>query len=182
MTEHEEGRVGAGGDEPEGADVHHKTLVPRSWGLTQAIEGFIKETQIVWMLDIDKTGGLLAVHRFLELAVQECIADIQLVNGPLVRRGECEDRTDGGWLDDGRERLAGRSRQGALNVTTQHPPSFAPFEGAVGVEFVLEHPFAGDNANAEWVRHQTPHLVAQKGIMFGLHCMAPAVITQSNED
>jgi hypothetical protein len=133
------------------------------------------------MLGVDKTGGLLAVHRFLELAVQERVADVQLVNGPLVRRGECEDRTDGGRLDDGRERLV-EVDTGALNVTTQHPPSFAPFEGAVGVEFVLEHPFTGDNANAGWARHQTPRLVAQKSIMFGLHCLAPAVVTQSGAD
>jgi hypothetical protein len=69
------------------------------------------------MFTVDEPSGLLTINCFLELTVEEGISDIQLMHEPLVRRGECEDRTNPCGLNHGGERLV-EVDTWALNIPT----------------------------------------------------------------
>jgi hypothetical protein len=58
---------------------------------------------MVGVLIVNETRRLLAANCFLELATEESVADIELVNWPVVRSREGEHRANGGRLDDGGE-------------------------------------------------------------------------------
>jgi hypothetical protein len=56
--------------------------------LFKAIEGFEKTTDMVRMLWIDKSRGLLTIDHFIEMTMEEGIFDVELMNGPSVREGK----------------------------------------------------------------------------------------------
>jgi hypothetical protein len=103
------------------------------------------------------------------------------MDGPPFGGGESEDGTDGGRLDDGEKGLI-KVHTWALNVPTKDPPRLASLECAVWMEFVLEHPFVGNDAGAERSRDEAPCLVAKQSIVLLLHGLPPSVVVERNTD
>ena len=62
---HEERRVRLGLNEAQCCHMTDKTLEPRPWCLSEAVEGVRQKTHVVRALRINEAGGLLAVHLFL---------------------------------------------------------------------------------------------------------------------
>jgi hypothetical protein len=72
---------------------------------------------------VGKTRRLLAENRLTQLTVQECVLDIQLVDGPILRGGDGEEQTDGRRLDDGAKRVP-VVHAGLLIEATHDPTRF----------------------------------------------------------
>jgi hypothetical protein len=81
-VKHEERQVANRGDKAHGGDVGYKTLVPRTRGLLQTIEGLVQTTDMIRMRLVNETRGLLVIHHFLEIAMKKGILDIKLSNRP----------------------------------------------------------------------------------------------------
>ncbi|KAM0890622.1 hypothetical protein ACQ4PT_026924 [Festuca glaucescens] len=115
---------------------------------------------------VDEASWLETVHLLGEIAVKKGILHVQLVHRPLARRGERENHANGGWLDDGGERLAVVDAC-VLCEAADDPTGFVPFEGAVGVSLVPEDPFSGDEVGAGRSRNELPCPVAdERGELF----------------
>jgi hypothetical protein len=84
--------------------------------------------------------------------VEEHIFHVQLVGVPIARRGEMKNGANGRRLDDRGECLAEVDPRPLLEATND-PASLASLEGTVGLELVLEHPFAGDDIRARRTQH-----------------------------
>jgi hypothetical protein len=56
--------------------------------LPEAVQALAQKAHIVRMLAVDEPGGLLGVHRFFELAVEEGVADVELMHERPVGRSE----------------------------------------------------------------------------------------------
>lgn len=91
---------------------------------------------------------------------------------------QCEDGADGRGFHNRQERLAKVDAR-LLVKATDHLPRFVPVEGAVGVEFRLEHPFAGDDPCAEGARHKCPNPVGLESGELLLHCIPPVGVAES---
>lgn len=91
---------------------------------------------MVQMVAIHKPSGLLTVHRLLELAAEEGIADIELMHRPTVGRGKGEHNAYGHRLDNRRERLIEINAR-TLGITAQHPACLSSLEQTVRVELVF---------------------------------------------
>jgi len=95
---------------------------------------------LLWILE---ASGLSAVDALRDVAVEEHIGNIKLMRGPVLAGDESEHGADHRRLADRRECLL-EVDAGSLMKATDNPPGFVTLEGAVGVQFVLEHPLAGD--------------------------------------
>jgi hypothetical protein len=80
-------------------------------------------------------------------------------------------------LDDGAESFV-VVHTGALGVPANNPARLAPGEGVVGVEFIFEDPFAGDNVGVGWRRHEAPGTVVDESTLLVLHGSTPERISQ----
>jgi hypothetical protein len=67
---------------------------------------------------------------------------------------------------------------GALVITTHNPAGLAPFESAVGIQLVLEHPFTSEDSGAWWPWNETPSAIAHKSIKLVLHSPVPIVVAE----
>jgi hypothetical protein len=72
----------------------------------------------------------VAVYALGKIAVQEGILDVKLVHRPLSVRRKMKYRSDCGRFDHQGE---GLMKVGAGPLTSNHPSSFVPFEGAVRI-------------------------------------------------
>ena len=154
---------------------------PRARSLPEAVEGSSKFTHSSWACRIGESRGLLAVHAFLEVAVEKRIGDVKLVRWPLLGSNDGKHRADGGGLDDRRERFP-EVDAGPLVEPANDPPRLVAFQRAVGAQLVLEHPFAGDDACSRRSVDEGPDAIAQQGIELGLHCCTPVRVTQGGVD
>lgn len=55
---------------------------------------------MVRIRDVDELCGLMAIYTLGQVAVQECVFDIELVNRPAPGSSKVEDGADGSWLDN----------------------------------------------------------------------------------
>jgi hypothetical protein len=128
---------------------------------------------------IDKPRGLLAVDFFRKVAVKKGVFDVELMDGPILRHGEGENNTDGGWFDDRAESLVEVNAR-LLCETTNDPTCLVTSKRSIGIEFVTKNPFATDDVGAGRGRDESPGLVLEKSIIFVLHGLAPGRITKSD--
>lgn len=82
MSKDEEAGVGAGLDEAEAGDVGNEVQEPLSRCLTKTIEGTGQQANSVGALRMLDASWLAAVDGFLQVAVQECVRDVQLMGWP----------------------------------------------------------------------------------------------------
>lgn len=99
---------------------------------------------VVGVDGVDEARRLLTVDRLLQIAMEEGILHIELVNGPPVGDGEAEDDSDCSRLDDRTKSLI-IVDAGLLRVPANHPTRLVPSEGAICMKFVFQDPFTGDD-------------------------------------
>jgi hypothetical protein len=120
---------------------------------------------------IDEPRGLLAVDFFGKIAVKKGVFDVELMDGPILRHGERENNTDGGWFDDGAESLIEVNAR-LLCETTNDPTCLVTSKRSIGIEFVTKNPFATDDVGTGRGRDERPGLVLEKSVIFFLHGLA----------
>jgi hypothetical protein len=113
--------------------------------------------------------------------VQERSHDIKLMDWPGVGDGQGEHGVDHGWLDHWAEGLI-VVEVGSLGEATNDPVSLVPFQGAIGVELVVENPFVGDDVGANRVRDKIPGVVGDQGSKFFFHGAVPVRIDKGSTD
>jgi hypothetical protein len=62
------------------------------------------------------------------------------------------------------------------------PTSLVPFQGAVGIEFVLKDLFTGDDVGANRMRDKISSVAGNQSIIFFLHGMAPQRVGEGSVD
>jgi hypothetical protein len=73
--------------------------------------------------------------------MKECIFDVELVNGPALRKGKRKNNADGGGFDDRAEGFIEIDAR-LLGETPNYPTSFVTSESAIRVMFVTKNPFS----------------------------------------
>lgn len=136
-----------------------------------------EEANGVWLIRVDEADGLLAQHAFVEVAVKKRVGDVELACWPTLSGDQGEHGADRRRLDDRRKRLA-KVDVGPLHEATDDPARLVPLEAAVGVEFMFEHPFAGDDVGAQQPRDKASGVVRLEHVEFALHRLLPIWITQ----
>jgi hypothetical protein len=66
----------------------------------------------------------------------------------------------------------------SLGEAMKNPTSLVPFQGAVGIELVLENLVAGDNVGANGVRDKIPGVVGNQDSKFFFHGAVPIQIDE----
>jgi hypothetical protein len=103
------------------------------------------------------------------------------MNRPGAGEGQGEDGADHGRLNHRVEGLIVVDA-GSLGEAAKNPVSLVPFQGAVGIELVLENPLAGDDVGANGARDKIPGVVHDQGSKFFFHGMAPIWIDEGGAD
>jgi hypothetical protein len=103
--------------------------------------------------------------------VEEDILDIELMDRLVPGKGEGEDVTNGGKLDDGAESLV-VVHFGVLGEAPKDLTGLVAVEGAVRGHLVAKEPLAGDHVGAWWTRHQVLGVVGQQDRVL-LHSAKP---------
>ena len=106
------------------------------------------------------------------------ILHIQLMNRPVAREGQGQHGANGGWLDNRTESLR-KINPGTLSEPSKHPSRFVALQRTVGIELVLEYPFASNNISPSRTWYEIPRIVGQERIKFLLHSPAPIWISKS---
>jgi hypothetical protein len=146
--------------------------------LFKAIEGFEKTTDMVRMLLIDKSRGLLTIDHFIEMTMEEGIFDVELMNGPSVREGKRENDANGSGFNYRAEGFI-KVDAGLLREAAYHPTGFVTGKRTIGVIFVAKNPFSAHNVGTRWGRDKSPSLVMCECVVLFLHGLPPVRITKS---
>ena len=119
-------------------------------------------------------GWLLHVHVFLQLSIQKCRLDVQLVQVQVLRCRHSQQGAQGGVLAHRcKDFLVVNAL--ALLEALGHQPRLVALDVAVGVTLDLEHPLHGDGVDARWSLLQGPGVVGQKGCHLLVHGLPPHV-------
>jgi hypothetical protein len=113
--------------------------------------------------------------------VQERILHIELMNRPGVGDSQGEDSADHGRLDHRAEGLI-VVNAGSLGEAAKNPASLVSFQGAVGIELVLENPLVGDDVGANGARDKILGVVGDQGSKFFFHGATPIWIDEGGTD
>jgi hypothetical protein len=113
--------------------------------------------------------------------MHEHILYIELMNGPGAGDGQGEHRADGGRLGHRAEGLIVVNAR-LLGKVTKDPASLIPFQGAVGVELVLEDSFAGDDIGANKTRDKLPSIIGDQSIIFFFHGTVAGRVDEGSAD
>lgn len=168
----EQGAVGARRGEAQAMKMVAETLEPCPRRLLESIEGLDEQADMIGAVGVDETSRLMAVDAFRQIAVQECILDVELMNRPASSRRKMQHRANGGWLDHRREGLM-EVNPGSLREPADNPSCFASLERTIWVELVLEEPLAGDDIGMCWPWNECPCPIGLQGVEFFLHCRMP---------
>jgi hypothetical protein len=88
---------------------------------------------------------------------------------------------DHGWLDHRAEGLIAVDA-GSLGEDVKNPASLVPFQRVVGVELVLENPFASDDIGANVAWDKILGVVGDQGSKLFFHGVAPVQIDEGGDD
>ena len=78
----EEGRVGTRCGEANGAKMCTEALEPRTWRLSQAVKRLDQQAHVIWASIVDETYRLVTVDMLRQIAMEECILNVELVHRP----------------------------------------------------------------------------------------------------
>jgi hypothetical protein len=98
-------------------------------------------------------------------AMQEHVLHIKLVNGLWVWDYQGEHCANNGRLDHQAKGLI-IVNAGPLGEVTKDPTSLVPIQSDIGLELVLEDPFAGDVVGANGAHDKIPGVVGNQGSKF----------------
>jgi hypothetical protein len=103
------------------------------------------------------------------------------MNRPGAGDGQGEDGVNRGRLDHRAEGLIVVD-VGSLGEAAKNPASLVPFQGAVGIELVLENPLASDDVGVNGARDKISGVVGDQGSKFFFHGTAPIWIDEGGAD
>jgi hypothetical protein len=149
--------------------------------LLQPVQRLVEEADAIGIRRINKSSRLAAVDGLQEGAVQERILHIELMNRPGVGDSQGEDSADHGRLDHRAEGLI-VVNAGSLGEAAKNPASLVSFQGAVGIELVLENPLVGDDVGANGARDKILGVVGDQGSKFFFHGATPIWIDEGGTD
>jgi hypothetical protein len=69
-----------------------------------------------------------------------------------------------------------------MGEAVKNPTSLVPFQGAVGVELVLEDPFSSDDVGAKRMRGKIPSVVGDQSIIFFQHSTTAGRVSEGVVD
>jgi len=119
--------------------VSGKPTVLGTRGLLEAIEGPVETTNKVRVCRILEPKRLSTVDCLGHHPMKEGILDVQLMNSPVLRKGQGEHHTNRRGLHHWTEGLI-IVHTGVLREATKNPMYLVPLKGAIGLELVLENP------------------------------------------
>jgi hypothetical protein len=121
---------------------------------------------------VEKARRLLTVDCLVEMAVEEGVLHVQLLDRPGARDGDVENSPDGGWFDDWTEHLVVVDVV-PLREPSNDPPGLMASQGAVSTELVLEDSLAGDDVGTRRSRNNTPGAIVDKRLVLISHRSIP---------
>ena len=154
-----QGGIGPCGPEPLLLEEGRDPLVPGPRCLLQPVERTGEQAHVVQIVGVDETSRLLTEYLLVEMAMQESIRHIELVNRPSVRNSKLENSANRARFDNRGEGV-GEVHAGALAKAAHHPTRLVALERAVGASLVAEDPLASDDIGTGWPRDKLPCAVA----------------------
>jgi hypothetical protein len=127
------------------------------------------------MLGVDEPGGLLTVHLFGEMSMEEGVADVHLVHWPSSGSHEVQNSPNRARFDNRSKRIR-EVDVGALTEASDHPARLLALDCTIGAQLVLEHPLASDDVGARRAWNELPSLVPLQSIKLFLHSCTPLQI------
>jgi hypothetical protein len=103
------------------------------------------------------------------------------MNRPGAGDDQVEHGVDRGRLDHWAEGLIVVDAR-SLGEAMKNAMSFVPFQGAIGIELVLENSLTGNDIGANGVRDKILGVVGDQGSKFFFHRMAPIQIDEGGAD
>jgi len=88
---HKEGCVNSRVGETQLQDGLRETQELGTGGLFQSVDGLVKAADMIREVRILKPLRLLHENLFLKIAVEKCIGDVQLMNGPVEVNSKSQD-------------------------------------------------------------------------------------------
>ena len=138
-----QGGIGPCGPEPLLLEEGRDPLVPGPRCLLQPVERTGEQAHMVRIVGVDETSRLLTEHLLVEMAMQESIRHIDLVDRPSARNSKLENSANHARFDN-RGKGVGEVHAGALAKTAHHPTRLVALERTVRVSLVAEDPLASD--------------------------------------
>jgi hypothetical protein len=132
----------------------------------------MQTTDMIRMMLINKSGGLLTVDLLIKRAIEKCILDIELTDWPRAGDSNGENNPYSGGLDDRTECVVIINSR-TLRVATNNPASLVPGETTIGVEFMTVNPLPGDNIGMRRTGNKGPSLVVNKSLVLSSHGLTP---------
>jgi hypothetical protein len=117
--------------------VRTQPLKPRPRCLLESIEGLDEEVDMIRLSVVDEARRLLTVHAFRQMAMEERVLDVELVDRPSARCSEVQHSADGRRLDHRGEGLM-KINPWPLREAAHNLAGLVAFQRAVGMELVLE--------------------------------------------
>jgi hypothetical protein len=103
------------------------------------------------------------------------------MNRPGVGDGQGENGVDRSRLDHRDEGLIVVDAE-SLGEAVKNSTSLVPFQGAIGIELVLENPLVGDDVGSNGARDKIPGVVGDQDSKFFFHGMMPIWIGEGSTD
>jgi hypothetical protein len=133
-------------------------VVPRSGCLLLAVEELVESAHQVRVSRVNETGRLRVIYHLGECAMEECVLDVELVDGPTPGDSQSQHSPNGGRLDNGAEDLI-IVHPRALGEPPEDPTSLIPIKRDICFEPVFENPLVGDDFGPRRPRNQVPRVV-----------------------
>ena len=130
---------------------------------------------MVRIVSVDETSGLLTKHLLVEMAMQESIGHVELVNWPGARDIKLENSVNCARFDN-RGEGDREVHAGALAETAHHPSRLVAHKITIRTSLVAENPLANDNIGTGRPRDKLPRTVALQGIELFTHRSKPVQI------
>lgn len=158
--------------------VSGKTLIPHTWCLFESVQIFVKVIDMRRLFRINEPRLLLAVDGFIQTATEECILDIELVDGQRTGNNKIKNESNCGGFDNRTESLVEVNAR-LLGIPTNDPPSPMVLEGAVRVEFMLKYPLVSDDVGVMRTGYQGPNMVIKESFELFRHGVMPIGVIKS---
>jgi hypothetical protein len=101
MAENEKRGITLGGRKTKSSDEGGEAMKPGARCLFKTIKRLVQAANMRGMSGVNKAGGLLTIDGLMKMPMEECVLDVELMNGPRVHGGKAEHNADGGGLDHG---------------------------------------------------------------------------------
>lgn len=109
-------------------------MEPSSRCLFESVDGLFEKAHMIWVLRIYETRRLSHIYCLMKVSMKESILNIKLSEGPFLRDGNRENRSDGSGFDYRTERFL-IVNPGLLPETLGDESRFVASDGSIFVSF-----------------------------------------------